>query len=141
MSRRMSLSDPESGSPPLQDRALGVVALCMAFLLLRSQSISTIEILVDRLRQRAVRTPTEDEALTTWRAVHWPSPLFLGRAGCFELALAVTLLSLQRRYRQTMLIVGVRMDPFESHAWVEVAGRPLNEPEGFIDGFRRITAL
>jgi hypothetical protein len=47
--------------------------------------------------------------------------------GCVQRALAATLLCRLRGVWPTWC-VGVRTAPFAAHAWVEVDGRPVNEP-------------
>jgi hypothetical protein len=49
------------------------------------------------------------------------------RALCLEQSLALCLL-LRRRGVPAQLRIGVQPRPFHAHAWVEVAGRPLQEP-------------
>ncbi len=56
---------------------------------------------------------------------------FPGRAECLEQSLALLVL-LRRRGLPAQLRVGVRSLPFAAHAWVELAGRPVNEPEDFV---------
>lgn len=140
MSRRMSLADPNTSALTATDRVVGVAVLSAAFVMLRFRSLSQVGALIRFLRRHSRRGPRRDP-LRSWQAVHWPSPLFVGRAGCFELALAVTLLCVLRGHRNAELAIGCRMDPFESHSWVEVDGRPLNEPEGFVEGFRKVVVL
>lgn len=52
--------------------------------------------------------------------------LFPGRARCLEQAMVV-FYHLGRRTNGVVLRVGVQPHGFRSHAWVEVAGRPLND--------------
>lgn len=137
----MSLADPGISVLTAVERVQGVLVLSAAFAILRFRSLSQVGVLIGCLRRYRSRGRGAADPVRCWQAVHWPSPLFLGRAGCFELALAVTLLCLLRGHRDAALVVGCRMDPFESHSWVEVDGTPLNEPEGFVDGFRKIVVL
>lgn len=57
-----------------------------------------------------------------------------GRALCLEQSLVLYLL-LRRRGAAVELRLGVQPYPFNAHAWVEHAGKPLNEREEIIRQF------
>ncbi|KRV48332.1 hypothetical protein AQ490_25295 [Wenjunlia vitaminophila] len=79
------------------------------------------------LLRRGARPATHDQALAARRDVTATSTLCAGRY-CLQRSLAVVLLC---RLRGTWpaWCTGVRMPPFAAHAWVEVDGRPVGEPE------------
>lgn len=84
-----------------------------------------------RLVSRAPATSSSaaDTALidATVRAVCTASAFYPRRALCLEQSLALTWL-LRRRGVPAELRIGVQPRPFYAHAWVEMDGRPLNEP-------------
>lgn len=63
----------------------------------------------------------------TVRSVCTASAFYPRRALCLEQSLALAWL-LRRRGVPAELRIGVQPRPFYAHAWVEVDGRPLNEP-------------
>lgn len=65
------------------------------------------------------------------RIVHAGARWFPGRAACLERSIAAVLAAAIYRRRSLDLCIGARLDPYASHAWVEVADhedRPLGEP-------------
>ncbi|HEX7243715.1 MAG TPA: lasso peptide biosynthesis B2 protein [Longimicrobiaceae bacterium] len=60
------------------------------------------------------------------RGVATAAAFFPGRAVCLEQSLALYVV-LRRRGVAAELRVGVHPAPFTAHAWVEVAGEPVNE--------------
>ena len=53
------------------------------------------------------------------------------RALCLEQSLAL-FVALRRAGAPAVLRIGVRPVPFAAHAWVEIAGQAVNEPQDFI---------
>lgn len=67
----------------------------------------------------------------TVRRVARVAAFFPGRAECLEQSLALLVL-LRRRGLDVALRIGVERRPFTAHAWVEHAGRPINESAEFV---------
>jgi hypothetical protein len=65
------------------------------------------------------------------RRVTRVAAFFPGRALCLEQSLALFAL-LRRRGVPVELRLGVQPFPFAAHAWIEFAGRPVNEQEDFV---------
>lgn len=68
----------------------------------------------------------------TVRRVARVAAFFPGRAECLEQSLALLVL-LRRRGLDAELRIGVERLPFTAHAWVEHAGRPINESAEYVD--------
>jgi hypothetical protein len=63
--------------------------------------------------------------------------LFPGRARCLEQSMVLNR-ELRRRGADARLRFGVKPYPFSGHAWVEVAGKPIEEDSQFIDLITRL---
>jgi hypothetical protein len=73
--------------------------------------------------------PTEADLSLVQRTEHavaLAAALFPGRALCLEQSLALHAL-LRRAGVDSRLRLGVQPHPFAAHAWVEVAGEPVND--------------
>jgi transglutaminase superfamily protein len=67
------------------------------------------------------------EALcTTERSVALAGALFPGRARCLEQSLVLYSL-LRREGVSVRFVIGVKVDPFGAHAWVDHCGEPIND--------------
>ncbi len=71
---------------------------------------------------------TETDAVASWGAVSSAQRLMPVRVACLETSVALVLFAALCR-RSLDWCVGVRLGPFESHAWVEAAGEPVREPD------------
>lgn len=71
------------------------------------------------------------EVMGIARTVATAAAFYPGRAQCLEQSLALFLL-LRRRGIGADLRIGVQPFPFSAHAWVEHAGRPINEREDYV---------
>jgi hypothetical protein len=60
--------------------------------------------------------------------------LYPGRARCLEQSLVLNR-ELRRRGADAKLRFGVHPYPFGAHAWVEVCGRAINEPDDYLKMF------
>jgi Transglutaminase-like superfamily len=83
----------------------------------------------------------ENEAQQTVRAilaaVHIASVFYLKPIYCLQRSLVLTRL-LRRRGVAADLVIGCRPLPFQSHAWVEVAGEAVGDPYDNLDAFHVI---
>jgi hypothetical protein len=83
----------------------------------------------DRVRLTGVRRRTASAARTVdqivW-AVDEACVWYVKRAACFQRSVVTTWL-LRRNGHAASLVIGYRPIPFESHAWVEVDGRVVND--------------
>jgi hypothetical protein len=83
--------------------------------------------LLHRIRPHTAARVTTTLVEDTVRGVCTAAAFYPRRALCLEQSLALTWL-LRRRGVPAELRVGVQPRPFYAHAWVELDGRPLNEP-------------
>ncbi len=72
--------------------------------------------------RRACRASADDVVWAVDEACVW----YVKRAACLQRSVIATWL-LRRDGVQAELVIGYRPLPFESHAWVEVAGRVVND--------------
>jgi hypothetical protein len=115
---------PASVPPVRRVRALVAVGLAR---LLATQSPARIRAV---LRQLAGRTPpaTYAQAKTARDDVVAVSLTCAAREGCVPRSLAVVLLCRAAGRGVTWCVGARRVPPFGAHAWVEVDGRPVDEP-------------
>ncbi|RNF82773.1 lasso peptide biosynthesis B2 protein [Streptomyces botrytidirepellens] len=88
--------------------------------------------------RRGARPATEGQVLDARRAIVSASLRCAGLA-CLQRSLAVALLCRSRGVWPTWC-TGVRTSPFDAHAWVEVAGKPVGEPYP-ADHYRKILTV
>jgi hypothetical protein len=79
------------------------------------------------VRARAVKSQTADQVV--W-AVDEACVWYVKRAACLQRSAVATRL-LRRRGIRADLVIGYRPIPFESHAWVEVDGRIVNDRQQY----------
>ncbi len=65
------------------------------------------------------------------RRVAFAAAFYPRRALCLEQSLALYVM-LRRAGAPALLRIGVRPVPFAAHAWVEIDGQAVNEPQDFI---------
>jgi hypothetical protein len=114
--------------PPLADAATAVAALIAASVVLRVAPLRLTLVLARTARACTREPSTSQEAQRAVAAHDWATRYFPGRAACLERSLAVFLASCSRR-RRVAWCIGARFDPCESHAWIEVEGRAIGEPD------------
>lgn len=127
MSTPMAL--PTAGPAPTVrrgDRLLAPLCLTLAERLLRLE-FGHIVAVVQRGKQWC-RPATVDEAARITAAVQQAGRHRAGRVACLECSLATVLLAVLRR-RAVDWCIGARMMPYASHAWNEVDGQAIGEPE------------
>jgi hypothetical protein len=115
---------PERAPVPWRQRPATWLAVGLARVL-AGQPPGRIRWLLLRLR-RGARPATVAEARAARSAVVATSILCAGE-GCLPRSLATTLLCRLRGTWPTWC-TGVRTAPFTAHAWVAVAGEPVDEP-------------
>ena len=106
----------------------GMIALLVAVGLLRCAPLRPV-LAAARTAKRLCRVPaTRSEANAAVAARTWAARYFPGRAACLELSLAA-FLAAAARGRAVDWCIGCRFAPCESHAWIEVEGRTVGEPD------------
>lgn len=122
------------------ERLTGIFTVIVAYIAVRCLSLSTISRLVGVLKSRCSREISIDEADIVWAAVRQSSFFFLGRAACLELSLAFVLFSFTKGLSATWC-VGVANEPFRSHSWVELAGKPFREDACVEKDFKKMLTV
>lgn len=109
------------------DLLTGIIALSTACILIRFFNLETIIQFVRWFKQKCDRTIDQKEAWIIWCTVHRAKKVLWTRIACLESSLAFILLALSKKLSADWCI-GVKLAPFESHAWIEVNGSPFQEP-------------
>ncbi|GHE38183.1 hypothetical protein GCM10018785_04770 [Streptomyces longispororuber] len=109
---------------PVRRRPLPLLAVAAARVLARAKPARVRKVL--EAVRRGARPATADEALAARKDVVSVSLRCAGQA-CLQRSIAAALLCRARGTWPTWC-TGVRTSPFEAHAWIEVAGRPVGEP-------------
>ena len=113
----------------LANRLRGIFAVIFAYVALRCLPLSMIgKIFELAKRYFSCREISLEEADIAWRAVRQSNFFFLGRVACLELSLAFVLFALTKGL-SAKWCMGVKTLPFQSHAWVEIGGKPFGEPD------------
>jgi hypothetical protein len=94
----------------------------------------------ERLRRRRVaakfRVPADDIVWTVDEACVW----YVKRAHCLQRSAVATWL-LRAYGIDAEMVIGLRPLPFESHAWVEVGGRVVNDRPQYQRAFKVIDRI
>jgi hypothetical protein len=118
----------------------GLFTLIIAYVALRLFSLARICKILHLFKCFCSREIGVDEANIAWAAVRQSSFFFSGRVACLELSLAFVLFALTKGLSVTWC-VGVAVDPFRAHAWVEIDGKPFRETDYFEEDFKRLFAV
>jgi hypothetical protein len=95
---------------------------------------------VTRWRKVARRTPAADVTPRVCRAVEEACAWYFKRALCLQRSAVATWL-LRRRGVRAELVIGFRPVPVDSHAWVEVDGKVVNDRPQYQKYFRVLERL
>jgi|GEM_PF-2756484 hypothetical protein len=118
----------------------GLSTVLIAYVALRLFSLARIGKILHVFKRFCSREISIDEANIAWAAVRKSSFFFSGRVACLELSLAFVLFALTKRLSATWC-VGVAVDPFRAHAWVEIDEKPFRETDYFEEDFRKLFAV
>jgi Transglutaminase-like superfamily len=124
----------------LIERLMGISTVAVAYIAVRCLPFETICKILGGLKRRSQGEIGVDEADIAWSAVRQSSFFFLGRAACLELSLAFVLFALSKGLSAT-LCVGVATEPFRSHSWVELGGKPFREADYIERDFIKMFAV
>ncbi len=83
-----------------------------------------------RVLRRSPAASPEQIALAVDRAARF----YFKRAWCLQRSAACVLLERRQGY-PARLVLGVRVLPFEAHAWAELGGRPINEQPEVVERY------
>lgn len=128
MSKKMSFSDQKSISNV--NKPLKVLfCLLSAWLLTRCLSMEKIQEMLESWKKRKnVSSITFSEATVVHQSMQRMKSWVWLRLACLETALALVIYVYLEK-KSIDFCIGVKLYPFESHAWVEVKGVPVQEPE------------
>lgn len=124
----------------LIERLKGILTVVIAYIALRCLSLLTICKIVSIVKRRCWREIEFEEADIAWAAVRQSSFFFLGRVACLELSLAFVLFALTKGLSATCC-VGVANEPFRSHSWIELNGKPFRESEYVEQDFSKLFTI
>ncbi len=112
------------------------------WMLLKSDVLSrrgfeTLQRYMSRVSTRGVQTVSNSSIVPVVAAINRACRYYPKPPVCLQRSLALTSM-LRRRGIAADLQIGVRQPPFESHAWVEVAGRVINDTPAVRDVYQTI---
>mgnify|MGYP004485058737 CR=1 FL=1 len=119
------------------DRIKGIIAVAIAYLAIRLFKLNQITRIIRTAKHYCSREIDVEDANIAMEAVRQADFYFPGRLACMELSLAFVIFALTKRL-SVMWCIGVKTDPFESHAWVEVGNKPFRENEIVERGFKKV---
>lgn len=100
--------------------------------LMRMRSFAAIH---STVRRQRVRESNLNQVEIMCRAMDFSCVFYFKRVLCLQRSAATAVL-LRRHGYKAELVIGVQMLPFQSHAWVEVDGRVVNDKPYVIDKFQ-----
>ncbi len=119
-------------TPRLPGSLRAFLLLALFDVVLRLRGLQSGLALARRLGARTpARTWPEDWTGTVGRRVAFAAAFYPRRALCLEQSLALYVM-LRRAGAPATLRIGARPVPFAAHAWVEIGGQAVNEPQDFI---------
>lgn len=118
----------DSDSLPIRDRLLGSFVLGGVAVCLRLVPLDLIALGIDAGKRRLSSRVTElGEAERAWVAVTHSFMSAIVHPSCLQRSLAVAVVLMLQRKPVTWCL-GVKVSPFQSHAWIELDGQPFREP-------------
>jgi hypothetical protein len=76
--------------------------------------------------QRILASTKQDESTSLYRAVDFACVFYFKRVLCLQRSAATAVL-LRRHGWPAQMVIGAQLLPFQSHAWVEIGGRVVND--------------
>jgi hypothetical protein len=104
-------------------------------LLMRIHDLQAVHSLVRKSKVSNPRGHAEVSAQDLCRSIDLACVLYIKRVLCLQRSAASTILLRRHGYRAEM-VIGARMLPFKSHAWVEVDGVIVNDKPYMGDIYR-----
>lgn len=122
------------------EKLRGLLAVVLAYLIVHSMPVLKISRLIKIVKRICIREISTEEATIAWEAVRQSSFFFPARLACLELSLAFVFFALTKGF-SVPWCVGVKIKPFEAHAWVEVDGKPFRESEIIEHEFKKLFVI
>ncbi|MBA4493679.1 lasso peptide biosynthesis B2 protein [Paenactinomyces guangxiensis] len=128
MGKNMMFNEPTS-TISLNKPIKTLFCLLISWTIVRCLSMENIQILLKYMKKQKYLSPmTFDEAMIVYQSIHQMKRWAWVRLACLETSLAL-LMYAYFEGKSVDFCVGVKLYPFESHAWVEVNGLPVQEDE------------
>ena len=142
MSRKISFNSSKTCQfkLTLATRIRGIIAVALAYCILRLLKLNQIIRMLHLAKGYCSREIDAEYASVVWEAVRQADFYFPGRLACMELSLAFVIFALTKR-TSVKWCVGVKIDPFESHAWVEIGNKPFGETEVIEQEFKKVCVV
>ncbi len=115
----------------------GFFSLILAYILLHCFSLNKIRKLLGKVKQRLLKEISYNEAIKAWVSIRKSQRLLVSRVACLELSLAFVIFALLKR-KNVIWCIGAKLNPFEAHAWIELGGKPFQEPDCVERQFKKL---
>ncbi|SEN48763.1 lasso peptide biosynthesis B2 protein [Lihuaxuella thermophila] len=113
--------------------------LAYANFLIKTHKLEKLKPFLNRRQARCKEAWSFDEAKQACVEIEKAKRFFLSRTACLEQSLALFLIATSRN-KLVNWVIGVRLAPFKSHAWVEINGTPVEEAEK-IKAYKKIIVV
>jgi len=109
-------------------------ALLLLFfeLVMRFRAIKTLHLIVQQFRVRLNKTPQVPSTEILSLAMDFACVLYFKQVLCLQRSSATTLL-MRRHGWNAEMVIGAQIQPFRSHAWVEVKETIVNDKPYMLD--------
>lgn len=139
MSKKMMFSDGASVYVLNKPVRTGV-CLLFAWVIVRCFSMEKIQNLLIKWKgKRNYTLMTFEEAIIAYASMQKIKRILWLRLACLETSLALVIFAYWER-KSVDWCIGVKLAPFESHAWIEINGVPIDDKEG-IESYQKILTL
>lgn len=139
MSKKMLFSDGANAfvlNKPIRT----CLCLVLAWVLVRCFPMEKIQIGLKRWKnRRQYVSMTFEEAIIAYASMQKVKRVLWLRLACLETSLAMVMYAYWER-KSVDWCIGVKLAPFESHAWIEIHGVPVDDKEG-IESYQKILTI
>jgi hypothetical protein len=110
-----------------------------ATFLIRVCRLETLKSSLQKKKMRCKKKLSLAEAEMFCQNINKSQQYCLFRVACLERTLAIFLLAISSG-KSVDMVVGVQLSPFESHAWIEASGVPVQEEQA-IETYKKILVV
>ncbi|MDQ0416597.1 ATP-binding cassette subfamily B protein [Croceifilum oryzae] len=115
----------------------GWICLVIAIFLIRTRSVEQLKPFLRKRKDKCKEICSLDEVEQAFVKIEQAKRLFLSRTACLEESLALFLYVTSKR-KSVDWLIGVRLAPFASHAWIEVDGQ---RTDGEAETYKKILVI
>jgi ATP-binding cassette subfamily B protein len=115
------------------------IFLAYATFLIKTCNMEKLQVILQKRKAQCKEEIRVQEAEIIFHNITETERFFFTRIACLEKSLAVFLLATSQG-KSIDMVIGVKLAPFASHAWVEVEGVPVHEEEE-IGTYRRMLMI